>query len=53
MKTGIVKGRIQSPQPQGEFEDATAESSVGNQASSGPVAAMIACNVVLLLMLAA
>ena len=40
-------------QPQGEFEDASLSSSMCEQDSTSNVAAMVACNVILLLMLAA
>lgn len=40
-------------QPQGEFEDAGPSSSMCEPGSTGPVVAMVACNVILLLMLAA
>ena len=53
MEISNVKRVSGSPQPQGALEDSTVESSMGSRTSDGPVVTLIACNVVLLLMLAA
>jgi hypothetical protein len=53
METNSVKRISGSPQASCEFEDTNAPSSTCEQDSTGPVVAMVACNVILLLMLAA
>lgn len=53
METGIVKGRSQSPQPPGELETEDLQSSLSERGSTSTLVAMVACNVILLLMLAA
>lgn len=53
MKTGIVKRLSRSPRSQGEFEDASPQSSMRNQGSTSALVAMIVCDVILLLMLSA
>ncbi len=53
METGTVKRLSRSPRPQGEFEDATSQSSTRDQGSTAAFVAMIACNVILLVMVSA
>jgi hypothetical protein len=49
--TGIIKRSSQAPQPECEFEDATSQSWTRDQESTAAFVAMLACNVILLLML--
>ena len=53
MRAEIVDRSIHSPAPHGEVEDASAQSSQRSQGSTSALVAMMACNVVLLLMLSA
>ena len=53
MDTNNVNRVSGSPQPLGAVEDSCAESSLGGRLSDGPVVTMIACNLALLVMLAA
>ena len=53
MESRIAKGRSQSPESPGEFETEALQSSLSEQGSTGTVVAMVACNVILLVMLAA
>ena len=53
METSSVKRVSGSPQGQCEFEDETSQSSARDQGSTAAFVAMLACNVILLLMLSA
>jgi hypothetical protein len=53
METSNVKRASGAHQPRGALEDSNAESSMGSRISDGPVVTLIACNLVLILMLAA
>jgi len=53
METGIVKRPSSLPQPQGGFESAIPETWTRDKDSTSALVAMVATNVILLLMLAA
>ena len=53
METGNLKVQSRSPQPHGETDDANLQSSMRDQISVSAFVAMVACNLMLLLMVAA